>query len=334
MGFRFASPLYALLFALLPPLLILFWRGQKRHPYHFSSLTLLGAVPASWRQKLHWIDGLIWAAGLSLGILAAMRPQWGTQYTESNQEGIAIVLTIDASRSMAALDFKVKGEREDRLAVTKDVLRDFISKRPSDQIGMVVFGELAFTQCPLTTNRDILNTFIDRLEIGMAGDATAIGDGLGVAVKRLKDAKAKSKVVVLLTDGESNAGRLQPLQAAELAKDLGIKVYTIGVGTNGKVPFPNPTPWGTEMVMAEFKVDEATLTKIAEETGGRYWNATNTEQLQTIYDSINKLEKTEIKVKAFSEYRELYTQFLLPALGLLVMFLWMRLWIFKRWVGV
>jgi Ca-activated chloride channel family protein len=334
MGFRFAQLYFALLFILLPFFIWLFARGNKHEFYRFSSLQLLTALKhRSWRERLRALDAWVWGLGLSLAILALMRPQWGTRYTENTQEGIAIVLAIDTSRSMSALDFELNGEAVDRLVVVKDAVRRFVEKRSHDAIGMIVFGELAFTQSPLTTDKDILNQFIDRLEIGMAGDATAMGDGLALSVKRLKDAPAKSKVVLLLSDGDNTSGRLSPLQAAELARDLGIKVYTIGVGSKGKVPFPEQTPWGTRIVMVELAVDEATLTQIAEMTGGKYWNAKNTPELTEIYASIDRLEKTEIKVKEVAEYRELYRYFAIPAFMAFALFPLVRLLLLKRWIG-
>jgi Ca-activated chloride channel family protein len=236
-------------------------------------------------------------------------------------EGIDIVLAIDASGSMQALDLDAERpirERRNRLEVVKDVIARFVEKRESDQIGMVVFGSEAFTQCPLTLDHGIVATFIEGLELGVAGDATAIGDGLGTAVKRLKSSKAKSRVVVLLTDGEQNAGALSPEKAAEIAKTFGIRVYTVGAGTRGKAPVLVDTIFGKSIVEQDFPVDEAVLRRVAEITGGAYFRAEDTAGLASVYDQIDRLEKSEIVSQAYMEYDERFGVFVVPALALLL----------------
>ncbi|HJO58073.1 MAG TPA: VWA domain-containing protein, partial [Nitrospinaceae bacterium] len=203
-------------------------------------------------------------------------------------------------------------------SVVKDVVAQFIDSRETDRMGMVVFGGEAFTQCPLTLDQDILYSFLDKLKIGMAGDATAIGSAIGISVKRLKDLKSKSKVIILLTDGRNNAGKITPLQAAEFAKTFGIKIYTVGVGTRGKAPFMVDSIFGKRLIYQDVDIDEDTLNKISEMTDAKYFRATDMESLKDIYEQIDKLEKSEIRVLDHSEYSELFHYFLIPGLLLLL----------------
>ena len=205
------------------------------------------------------------------------------------------------------------------LCPSPGVVDEFVRKRDNDQIGLVVFGAEAFTQCPLTLDHGIVATFLERLEIGMAGDATAIGSAIGTAVKRLKESEAKSKVIVLLTDGRSNAGSLSPTKAAEVAATFGIKVYTIGAGGREKAPFIVDSFFGKQVVYQDVEIDEETLRRIAETTGGQYFRAEDEQALETIYDEIDQLEKTEITTHTFMEYNERFRAFVIPALGLLLL---------------
>lgn len=283
--------------------------GQLRRLRPSSSLWLRQAV-----QALRWVT-------VGLLLVAMARPQTGRKLTEVSTLGVDIVLAVDTSRSMEALDLDSERpirDRRDRLAVVKAVVDDFVRKRENDQVGLVVFGSAAFTQCPLTLDHGIVATFIDRLETGMAGDATALGEGLGVAVKRLEGSKARSRVVVLLTDGRNNTGRLSPLQAAEIARLEGIKVYTIGAGTRGQAPFVENTLFGPRVVYQDVEIDEETLRKIAATTGGQYFRAEDSRGLQAIYDQIDQLEKSEITTRSYMEYNEEFRRFVLPALVLLV----------------
>jgi Ca-activated chloride channel homolog len=229
------------------------------------------------------------------------------------------MLALDTSGSMRALDFIEDEKRITRLAVVKGVVSKFIDNRPNDRIGMVVFGEQAYTQCPLTLDQGVLQTFLSKLEIGMAGDSTAIGSAIGISVKRLKDLQSKSKVIILLTDGRNNAGSLLPVQAAQTAKTFGIKIHTIGVGTQGKAPFLVNSVFGQRYVYQEVDIDETTLAEISNITGGQYFRATDLESLQNIYHQIDKMEKSEVKVIDHSEYNELFYYFLIP--GLLLLFI-------------
>jgi Ca-activated chloride channel family protein len=215
---------------------------------------------------------------------------------------------------MRAMDFEKNHQPVDRLTVVKDVVSEFIDSREFDRMGMVVFGNEAFTQCPLTLDHDILHSFLNKLQIGVAGDSTAIGSAIGISVKRLKDLESKSKVIILLTDGRNNSGNITPFQAAEIAKTYGIKIYTVGVGTTGQAPFPINTPFGRKMLMQRVEIDEDSLKKIAEQTGGRYFRATDSDSLKQIYAQIDSLEKSEVRWIDHSEYRELFPLLLIPAL--------------------
>jgi Ca-activated chloride channel family protein len=210
---------------------------------------------------------------------------------------------------MQGLDFKIDGKPTSRLDVVKRVAADFIKNRPGDRIGLVVFAQDAFTQCPLTLDHGILIDFLDRITAGIAGESTAIGSGIGTAINRMKDIKAKSKVIVLMTDGVNNAGQIPPEKAADLAQSFGIKVYTIGIGSNGDVPFLVNTPFGKQYVYQKADLDENTLRQIAQTTGAQYFRATDTERFQEIYSQIDRMEKTEAKVKQYTEYRELFGWF-------------------------
>jgi Ca-activated chloride channel family protein len=235
---------------------------------------------------------------------------------------VDIVLALDTSGSMQALDLDADrpiAKRRNRLQVATDVVERFVEGRDNDQVGLVVFGDHAFTQCPLTLDHGILSTFLERVEIGMAGDATAIGDALATAVKRLRESKAKSKVVVLLTDGRSNSGAISPGKAAEIAATLGVKVYTIGAGARGPAPFIVDSLFGRQVVYQDVEIDEGGLRRIAESTGGEYFRAEDASALQSIYDRIDQLEKTEITMSSYMEYDEEYRWFVLPAVAMLLL---------------
>ena len=285
---------------------------------HYSSLTALKVVRSHRSEVMAAIPAVLRFIAITLFIVAFARPQEGRKKTEILSEGVDIILAIDTSGSMQALDFKKNDESVTRLSVVKDVVAQFIDSRETDRMGMVVFGGEAFTQCPLTLDQDILYSFLDKLKIGMAGDATAIGSAIGISVKRLKDLKSKSKVIILLTDGRNNAGKITPLQAAEFAKTFGIKIYTVGVGTRGKAPFMVDSIFGKRLIYQDVDIDEDTLNKISEMTDAKYFRATDMESLKDIYEQIDKLEKSEIRVLDHSEYSELFHYFLIPGLLLLL----------------
>jgi Ca-activated chloride channel family protein len=319
---RFESP-YLLLIMFVVPLFFFF--KSRGAPFRYSSLSRLenlkklgqiGTKPSSWQASLPII---LKALAIILIVLALAKPQAGKKQTEIISEGVDIILTIDTSGSMNAVDFSVRGKRATRLAAVKEVVAKFIEKRPGDRIGMVVFGEEAFTQAPLTLDHELLLTLLDELTIGMAGQSTAVGQAMAVSVNRLKDLKAKSKVIILLTDGVNNAGNISPVKAAEIAKTFDIKVYTIGVGTTGPAPFVAETVFGKKLVYEEVMLDEKTLRAVAKITDARYFHAIDTKNLVKIYDEIDDLEKTEAKVKEYMEYRELFFWFLIPGILLLLL---------------
>ncbi|MBF0492875.1 MAG: VWA domain-containing protein [Deltaproteobacteria bacterium] len=320
---RFQHPLFFLLLLLLP--LLFYFEKKRRHSFVlFSSNDLLPHDASASSAPFIWIPWFIRMLALVLIITALARPQLANVKTEISSEGVDIMLTLDTSGSMQALDFKIQDEEVDRLTAVKGVVVDFIKQRISDRIGMVVFGEMAYTQCPLTLDYDVLLSFLDEVEVGAAGDATAIGDALALSVKRLKDLKSKSKIIILLTDGKSNAGKITPEKGAELAATFGIKVYTIGIGTKGLVPYPQKTMFGMRRMMVQVDIDEETLEKIANTTGGKYFHASNVEGLKEIYSTIDQMEKSEAKVKHYQEYQELYLGFLIGALVLLLLELVLR----------
>lgn len=316
---RFQAPWFLLLLTVIP---FMGWYGLRRFAstqIRFSSLYVLGQLKSP--RTLLWRKMLVLArcAAMALFILALARPQSGITSTSIATEGIDIMLCLDTSGSMQALDFKEKRLRVPRLEVVKRVVDSFIKGRKNDRIGMVVFGQEAFTQCPLTLDYGVLISFLKEIEIGMAGDSTAIGSALAVCVKRLKDLPSKSKVIILLTDGRHNAGSITPATAADIAKSFNIKIYTIGVGSEGEAPFLVDALFGKQYVYQKVDLDEDTLRDVAKRTGGKYFRATNTEALEDIYRQIDAMEKTEITKNEYREYEELFAWFLIPGLALLLL---------------
>jgi Ca-activated chloride channel homolog len=284
----------------------------------FSNVALLAALPRSPIPTLRRAVEAFRIIVVVLLALALLRPQTTKALTPIFSEGIDIVLAIDTSGSMRALDLDVGlpvAQRRTRLKVVQDVVADFVKKRPADQIGMVVFGAEAFLQCPLTLDHVMVGQLLSELSIGMAGDATAIGTGLATAVNRLKRSKAKSKVVVLLTDGVSNAGVIAPEKAAEIAQSFGVKVYTVGAGSRGKAPIIVSHPlFGDRLVEQEVQIDEDTLKAIAITTGGAYFRAADAKGLEQVYAQIDALERSEIETNVHADYDERFAQFVLPGL--------------------
>jgi len=315
---RFHDPWLLSLLLAVPALVYGELRRKHSSAVRFSSLEVVRQLQLSRLLMIRRWLYLVRCLAIALLIVALARPQAGETSVEITTEGIDIMLCLDTSGSMQALDFKENDTRVTRLQVVKRVVADFIRGRSHDRIGMVVFGQEAFTQCPLTLDYGVLLSFLDRLEVGMAGDTTAIGSGLALCVKRLKDLPAKSKVVVLLTDGRNNTGSISPKIAAELARTYGIKVYTIGVGTEGEAPFLVDSLFGKQYVYQKVDLDEETLRQIAATTGGTYFRATSTKALEAIYQKIDALEKTEAKVTEHMEYNELFAFFLLPGLALVI----------------
>lgn len=257
---------------------------------------------------------LLRTIALVMIIIAIARPRSSTKMDKIDTEGIDIVLTMDVSTSMLARDFT-----PDRISAAKDIAIEFISQRPSDRMGIVVFAGESYTQCPLTTDRATLINLMKEIETGLIEDGTAIGNGLATAVARMQNSDAKSRVVILLTDGVNNSGEITPQTAADIAKTYGIRVYTIGVGANGTAPYPVMTPWGVQMQNVEVEIDENLLKNIAETTGGRYFRATDNTKLSEIYSEINKMEKARTTIDSFPIYKELFTGFALIALACLLL---------------
>ena len=257
---------------------------------------------------------LLRTIALVMIIIAIARPRSSTKVDKIDTEGIDIVLAMDVSTSMLARDFT-----PDRISAAKDIAIEFISQRPSDRMGIVVFAGESYTQCPLTTDRATLINLMKEIETGLIEDGTAIGNGLATAVARMQNSDAKSRVVILLTDGVNNSGEITPQTAADIAKTYGIRVYTIGVGANGTAPYPVMTPWGVQMQNVEVEIDENLLKNIAETTGGRYFRATDNTKLSEIYSEINKMEKARTTIDSFPIYKELFTGFALIALACLLL---------------
>lgn len=268
---------------------------------------------------------LLRTVALSMIIIAIARPRSSSKMDKIDTEGIDIVLAMDVSTSMLARDFT-----PDRISAAKDIAIEFISQRPSDRIGIVVFAGESYTQCPLTTDRATLINLMKEIQTGLIEDGTAIGNGLATAVARMQGSDAKSRVVILLTDGVNNRGEITPQTAADIAKTYGIRVYTIGVGANGTAPYPVITPWGVQMQDVEVEIDEDLLKGIAETTGGRYFRATDNTKLSEIYSEINKMEKARTTIDSFPVYKELFIDFALVALICLLLEVVFNAFILKR----
>lgn len=318
-NFQFAHP--QLLWLLTLPLLLLLWKGRRGKPAALrlpstADAVSSGAKPRSWVGGFRLLPALL---ALSLLILALARPRLGRGSTDIETSGIDIMLTVDVSGSMEAMDFTLNGRPSNRLEVVKDVVGKFVQERGNDKIGVVAFAGRPYMVSPLTQDRAWLGQRIAGLKLGQVEDGTAIGSALVSAVGHLKDSKAKSRIIILLTDGVNNRGAANPETSAEAAKALGIKVYTIGAGTNGEAPMPVRDPFGgIQYRPMKVDVDEPMLQKVADLTGGKMFRATDTNSLEKIYESINQLETTVRKLKKYEEYEELFLYFLLPGLGLLL----------------
>lgn len=316
----FRDPLILLfIFVIIPPFLYFHLCRRVSNHIIFPSLEVMKHLKPSFFYRYRHIVIILRSMAITLLIVALARPQYGNEQTKVITEGIDIVLAVDISGSMLAEDFELGGRRYNRLYVVKQVVKDFIKRRTNDRIGLVVFAGRAYTQCPMTLDYGMLLQLLEKAEIGMIEDGTAIGSAIGSSVDRLKDTKAKSKVMILLTDGRNNAGEIDPFTAAEIARAFGVKIYTIGAGTKGLAPFPAFDIFGNKvMKQVKIDVDDDALTEIAKITDGIYYRATDAESLKEIYNRIDKLEKTEAEVTQYTEYNELFYYFLLPAFGLLL----------------
>ena len=307
----FHDPLVLLLIVvILPPLVYFYLRRKGTNQVLFPSLETLKKLKPSFFQRYRYVLIVLRSAVIVLLVVALARPQYGNEQTKVTTEGIDIVLAVDVSGSMLAEDFEMGGKRYNRLYVIKQVVKDFIQRRTNDRIGLIVFAGRGYTQCPMTLDYGMLLQLLEKVEIGMIEDGTAIGSAISSSVDRLRGTKAKSKVVVLLTDGRNNAGEIDPFTAAEIAKTFGIKIYAIGAGTKGLAPFPTADLFGNKVMrQVKIDIDDESLTEIAKITDGKYYRATDTESLKEIYSQIDKLEKTESEVTHYTEYNELFHYF-------------------------
>ena len=317
---QFASPHYLWLLTLLAPMTAYYvWRTmQGGAAIRISTVAGVLHAPKTVRHYLRHLPIALRAAAFALLVVALARPQDIEQNVRTNTEGIDIVLAIDVSASMLARDF-----RPDRITAAKEVAGSFVADRYGDRIGLVVFAAEAFTQSPLTTDQSTLQTLLARIRSGLIDDSgTAIGNGLATAINRLRESEAKSKVIILLTDGVNNRGQIAPMTAAEIARAQGIRVYTIGVGTEGTAPYPAVDIYGQptgDVVMAKVEIDEKTLGAMADLTGGKYFRATDNAKLKAIYDEINQLEKSKVEVTERISYHERFLVWALAALGALLL---------------
>ncbi|MFK5854942.1 MAG: VWA domain-containing protein [Bacteroidota bacterium] len=324
---NWANPEYLYLLLVIPLLIIWYWFKNKTvtADLRFSGLQVFNDMktsPKTW--LIHSLFALRMIA-IALLIVALARPQSISTKQNINIEGIDIVMTIDVSGSMLARDFK-----PDRLEAAKEVAAEFIARRPNDRVGLVIFSGEAFTQVPLTTDHTMIANIFVEVQSGMIEDGTAIGDGLATSVSRLKDSEAISKVIILITDGVNNSGSVDPISAAEMAEMFGIRVYTIGIGSQGTAPYPVQTPYGIQMQQMKVQIDEELLQKIAGMTGGRYFRADNNKKLKEIYKEIDNLEKSKIDVQEFRKKHESFLPLALLALLFFTLEIFLKYLVFKK----
>ena len=326
MFFEYPKLLWLLLLLIPLAALYIFRELTGRTPsLQVSSLERWQYKPSWFKRALRYVPFLLRLGALALLIVAIARPRDSKNFEKVDTEGIDIVLDMDVSTSMLARDFK-----PDRIGAAKDIAIEFIASRPTDRIGIVVFAGESYTQCPVTTDRITLINMMKEVQTGLIEDGTAIGNGLAPAVARLKDSDAKSRVVILLTDGVNNRGEIAPETAAEIAKTYGIRVYTIGVGAKGEAPYPVQTPWGIQVQNMKVEIDEELLQKIADTTGGKYFRATDNTKLMEIYNEINQMEKNRTTVDSFPVYSEKFMDFAIWALVLLLLELLFKFVIIKK----
>ncbi len=315
---RFANPLFLILLFTIPLFIWDYFRRSKAREASvvFSDTSIIKTIPPGFRVKYRNLPMILKMIAIFILILALARPQAGQKEEEIITEGIDIIITLDTSSSMKAEDFKP----QNRLGAAKEVIEDFIKSRRNDRIGLVVFARYSFTQCPLTLDYGVLLELLEKIGIGMTEDGTAIGTAIANSVNRLRDSDAKSKVIILLTDGINNAGKLDPITAAKAASTLGIKIYTIGAGKPGIALYPVEDPiFGKRYVKMNTEIDEALLEDIANQTNAMYFRAKDEKALKEIYDTISKLEKTEIETKEYANYTELGGYFILAGLIVLIL---------------
>ncbi len=323
----FAYPWVLYFLLVLPLMMVWYWyRGRKIEPsIKFSSLKIFKALPPNWRERIRHLPFILRCLAVGLLIIALARPQSFSSGENIYTEGIDIVMVLDISGSMLAEDF-----RPNRLEAAKNVIDEFIKGRSSDRIGLVIFSREAFTQCPLTIDYVVLRNLLNEIKSGMIEDGTAIGNAIANGVNRLKDSEAKSKVMILVTDGVNNAGEVNPISAAQIAKTFGVRIYSVGVGTRGEAPYPFQTPFGTRYQMVPVEIDEALLSEIASLTNGKYFRATNNKSLSQIYAEIDKMEKTRVEVTSYRHATELFYNWVLAGLALLFVEVGLSRTLFRR----
>lgn len=335
---EFANKEYLLLLLLAIPYIIWYvmYRKKSEPTIRMADTSVFRFAPRSWRVTLMPLQLLLRLLSFSMLVVALARPQTHNSWNNETVEGIDIMLAIDVSTSMLAEDLKDRSQGiQNRLEAAKAVASSFVADRPNDNIGLTIFAGEAFTQCPMTIDHASLLSLLQNVRTdiaakGLIEDGTAIGMGLANAVSRLKDSKAKSRVVILLTDGSNNRGDISPMTAAEIAKSLGIRVYTIGVGTNGTAPYPMQVGGGVQYIQLPVEIDTKTLSDIAHETQGQFYRATNAEELRNIYHEIDKLEKSKLNVHRVSRKYEAYQPFALVALLALLLEILFRITLFRR----
>lgn len=315
-----------LLLLIIPVIAHYIWRLKKSAAsMNISSLKAFGGVSTPWKYYMRHVLFAFRLIVMALVIVVLARPQSTDKWEDRKIEGVDIVMALDVSGSMLAEDFK-----PNRIDAAKEIGMEFVSSRPDDRMGLVVFAGESYTQCPLTIDHAVLLNLFTEVNSGIIEDGTAIGMGLATAVNRLKDSKAVSKVIILLTDGVNNMGNISPVAAAEFAQEYDIRVYTVGIGKNGMAPYPFQTPFGIQYQNVEVKIDEDVLQQIAESTGGKYFRATDNQSLREIYSEIDSLEKTQLEVRMYSQPKEEFGLLLLAAMGLLLIEIILRLTILKN----
>lgn len=323
----FHDPLYLILLLLIVPIVLWYIMRyrKKESTLRISSLRSFANTPVSKKIYFRHLPFVLRMIALAMVVIVLARPQTSNSWQDQTAEGIDIMMAVDISGTMLAEDFK-----PNRLKAAKNVAIEFIKGRPNDNIGLVLFSGESFTQCPLTTDHDVLINLFNSVEFGMIKDGTAIGMGLANAVSRIKDSKAKSKVIILLTDGTNNCGDIAPETAADIAAQMGVRVYTIGVGTRGMAPYPFETPVGIQYQNIPVDIDEPMMQSIANKTGGAYFRATDNHKLEQIYAEIDKMEKTKIEVTEFNKRNEAFFIFALIAFACVLAELILRNTVLRR----
>ena len=322
---EFAQPYFFALFLLVPILIFWYSKTNNRRSASIQISTTTAKGLGTWKVSFRHVPFICRIICISILIIALAKPQTRNEEKNTEGEGIDIVLCIDVSGSMSAQDLT-----PNRLEAAKNVAIDFINRRPTDRIGIVIFSGESFTQCPLTSDKNVLVSAVQNIHFGLLEDGTAIGSGLSTSVDRIRNSKTKTKIVILLTDGENNSGLIDPKTAKEIAKAFGIKVYTIGVGTDGMAPQPVQTPLGVQMQSVKVSIDEKLMKQIAEETGGKYFRAKDNEGLSGIYETIDQLEKSKIEITTTTKFIDKFLPFAIGAAIFLLLEILLRYLVFRK----